>query len=254
MLYLFNSVSRLMSENLNNLVTTLGITRDKAMKVPSGGSPLYHSFEVDPRDFLEQAEQDFEAGGKSALLNSITNSKRAIHCQVDQALRSLGIDTGQMHLPQKVELLTSMGFVVPRILKKVNRARNLLEHEYQTPDEATVEEALDLALLFIETTNRRLDIFEDEFYIGNKDEKISTFKFERQLEFSMDRPRRTEFDHPVFVARGRIDRTDGEKIAGKVVLKPENKLFKDIVRLVNARDQKYHIQKALDSFFDTLGL
>jgi hypothetical protein len=90
-----------------------------------------------------------------------------------------------MNLPEKVRIMEETGFIVPRILKKVNRERNLLEHEYQRPDEEIVEEALDLAILFIETTNRRLDTFWHEFYIGNEGRRVDTFTFSEYLSFSM---------------------------------------------------------------------
>lgn len=242
-----------MSEQLKHLIDELKINRDQAVKVDSGGDRLHHSFEVDPRDFLDQAERDFEAGGNSTLLNSITNSKRAIHCQVDQALRAIGIESTNMNLPEKVRVMEETGFIFPRILKKVNQERNLLEHEYQRPDEKIVEEALDLAILFIETTNRRLDTFWHEFYVGNESRRIDTFTFFEYLSFKMIKPKISNRDRPAFEVVGMQVSSDGREIVDTVIVEPDEDISRDIVNLANTRDREAHVHKALERFFEELG-
>ena len=105
---------------------------------------------LSPEEFLAQAESDFEIGGQSALLNSITNAKRAIQCQIDQWVLALGLNAVQKK--KKIELLNQIGYA-PRIFKKVMDSRNLLEHEYKTPTIQDVEDALDLAWLFVSMSN-----------------------------------------------------------------------------------------------------
>lgn len=155
---------------LKTLISTLGIDSTRAIILPSGGDYLHHSFDVNPEDFLEQAELDYESGGNAALLNSITNAKRAIRSQIDEALYYLGFDAKKMKIQRKIELLREIGIIAPRILRKVDDSRNLLEHEYITPKIQEVEEALDLANLFVEAMSR--GILGSEFVMGNEDEFI----------------------------------------------------------------------------------
>lgn len=105
--------------------------------------------DLKPEDFLEQSEYDFETGGKTALLNSITNAKRAIYCQIDEIIDFWGFDSKKIKIGKKIDMLNEMGFLAPRILRKVSDSRNLLEHEYKRPIIKDVEDALDLASLFI---------------------------------------------------------------------------------------------------------
>lgn len=60
------------------------------------------------------------------------------------------------NFPKKIDFLNSVGIISPRILTKINRRRNLLEHEYKNPNEEEVEDALDIAILFINYTNKYL--------------------------------------------------------------------------------------------------
>jgi hypothetical protein len=80
----------------------------------------------------------------------------------------------------------NLGFVAPRILKGVTQARNVSEHQYAAPSMEQVEEALDLAALFIEAINRHLDNFNNEFNIGNSDEKVDPCHCARELSFEFD--------------------------------------------------------------------
>jgi hypothetical protein len=50
----------------------------------------------------------------------------------------------------KVASLLSLGVVVPRILNKIVRLRNMLEHEFHLPKQTEVEDAVDVATLFLE--------------------------------------------------------------------------------------------------------
>jgi len=46
--------------------------------------------------------------------------------------------------------------ISPRILIKINQKRNLLEHEYIRPTKNDIEDALDVAILFISYTDKFL--------------------------------------------------------------------------------------------------
>ncbi|MES2053624.1 MAG: hypothetical protein V4455_16775 [Pseudomonadota bacterium] len=113
------------------------------------------------------------------------NAKRAIVCQMDQALMSFGYPATKWNVPKKIAAMTSLGIVAPRILRRVASARNLLEHEYRRPARSEIEDALDLAALFVAAVKPILSTFGDEFYVGNKSEQVHHFSFLRQLSFSI---------------------------------------------------------------------
>lgn len=117
------------------------------------------SFQIKPRQFLRFAEQDLNGAYEHHLINALSNVKRAIDCQVDSLLVGFGLfeESGKrFDFPAKVELLNRLGIISPKILEKINRKRNLLEHGYVRPDKDSVEDALDVANLFFAYTDRFL--------------------------------------------------------------------------------------------------
>jgi len=243
-----------MTKELKTLVNKLGIMQDNAVKQIVSASVLFHPFDINPEEFLERAEDDYELyelGDTSSLLNSITNAKRAIHSKIDEALMSLGFTPKRWSLREKVEKLVSLGFIAPRILKRVADARNMLEHEYSAPTSEQVEEALDLAALFIGATNRVLEAFWGEFSLGNYDEQDDLGDFRNELIFVF-------WQNPIhFNVIGRTNINWGQQpgnniIIGKVFIKPIDEIYTDIVRLVVAGERESKEDEALDQFFGTL--
>ena len=57
------------------------------------------------------------------------------------------------NFPKKVQVLQQLGIVAPKILKKINKKRNELEHQYVKPNEGDVNDALDVATLFLAYTD-----------------------------------------------------------------------------------------------------
>jgi hypothetical protein len=53
------------------------------------------------------------------------------------------------NIPRKLDFISQGGVVAPRTLRKVNALRNCLEHDYATPSRQEVEDALDIATLFV---------------------------------------------------------------------------------------------------------
>ncbi|MES2938575.1 MAG: hypothetical protein V4864_12895 [Pseudomonadota bacterium] len=105
---------------------------------------------VTPKQYLEFAEKDLRLGGTRGLVNALTNSKRAIDCQVHNLLKSLGIPE-PYSFPARMEQLQALGLVAPRIIRKIVQLRNVLEHEYYKPAQTEVEDAVDIAALFVAT-------------------------------------------------------------------------------------------------------
>jgi hypothetical protein len=238
------------SERLTELAVAVGLRADSALALSSGGGNLeLPPMGVDPYDFLDQAERDYEAGGNAACLNALTNAKRAIVSQMDQALTVFGYKPGRWNIPKKIEVLNSLGLVAPRILKKVSDSRNLLEHEYKRPSEGEVLDALDLAALFVFSMKSVFSGFEDEFALGNEGEQVNSFGFGRELTFTMadsqDMPRYTVWAHAdcgaELVGRKR-------KLIGQVTITAADDVFPNIVRLALASARDFRVEQALKDF------
>jgi hypothetical protein len=115
-------------------------------------------FDILPNQFLKFAELDLMAEYEHHLVNSLSNTKRAIDSQLDSLLIGFGLceKSKRWRFPKKIEFLNSVGIISPRILNKINKKRNLLEHEYKNPNKEEVEDALDVAELFVNYTNKYL--------------------------------------------------------------------------------------------------
>jgi hypothetical protein len=111
---------------LKELFDELQIREHGIEKSLSGGSPLISDFDSNAEDFLEAAEEAFEL---SKHANAVSDAKRAIYCQIDEVLDCLGYPWKRKAVTKKLDVIKKCGFAAPRILRRVNAARNLLEHD-----------------------------------------------------------------------------------------------------------------------------
>jgi hypothetical protein len=108
---------------LKELFDELQIREHGIEKSLSGGSPLISDFDSNAEDFLEAAEEAFEL---SKHANAVSDAKRAIYCQIDEVLDCLGYPWKRKAVTKKLDVIKKCGFAAPRILRRVNAARNLL--------------------------------------------------------------------------------------------------------------------------------
>jgi len=108
---------------------------------------------VKPIEYLNFARRDIVDGDTRALVNALTNIKRAIDCQLDVLLEMYGLLKLSMKkkwgFPEKIEVIRKTGVVAPNILKLINSRRIQLEHYHKKPIKDEVTEFLDIAELFI---------------------------------------------------------------------------------------------------------
>jgi len=243
------------SQELRDLIQMLGLKKDEVVADGEpGGRILNHQFDVSPEEFLLQAERDFEAGGNSRRLNSLTNSKRAIEAQVDKIIFGVGYDPRTIAVRRKWELLKEIGFITPRILMRVNDSRNKLEHRYESPSDAEVEDALDLATLFIECGNRGVG----SFLLGNRDEYRDgdfdfPFKNELCVQFMDNGFLIWAFRNTPNAPFGQVSNRR-EYNVGELLIGPEEPIYKDLLRLGVAVDREIpdKIEAAAHKLFDSL--
>ena len=142
-----------------------------------------------------------------------------------------------------MDILTEIGVIAPRIVTKVIRARNYLEHEYRQPEKEQVEDAVDVATLFVTALGRSLDIFLDDFSMVNlaedtdianldlseldKDRDWATYK---ELRFTFN------FDQLCFEISGHVNDVDMKEkkltpvFHGISTLKASDRGYREIIR------------------------
>lgn len=128
------------------------------------GSSYYQietSFEIKPTDFLGFAEMDLESQYSHKDINALSNAKRALDCQLDSLLYTFGLyqnaQEENWNFPKKIGIIKELGIVAPRVLERINRVRNLMEHEFVRPKSEQVTDFIDIVSLFFAATNNYLN-------------------------------------------------------------------------------------------------
>ncbi|WP_460044614.1 hypothetical protein [Pseudomonas sp. S2_H01] len=122
-------------------------------------------FEVTPHSYLAEAEESLSRLTLGGNREAVSNAKRAIDCQVEAVLKTLGLRANG-GFPSRLSSIRKIGLVAPRILEKINKLRNSIEHDFTNPTREQAELAVDTALLFVELTHRvfRQTIFQCAIY------------------------------------------------------------------------------------------
>jgi hypothetical protein len=110
-------------------------------------------------EYLAFAELDLEEGNDSRrAINAISNAKRALHLRTDKLAGVLGGYCGLLKpkdpFPAKLKFLRECGIASPRIIERLNAARNKIEHEYINPTFREAEDYVDIVSLFLGASGR----------------------------------------------------------------------------------------------------
>lgn len=132
-------------------------------------------FDLKAEDFLRFAEDDIKESKDKDIINGLSNAKRAIENRMALLLYAFGYPNLEEHwnFPTKIDTLKDIGIIAPRILSKINKIRNLLEHEYKLPNKGEVEDAIDIATLFLEYTKNFIYNFVDGYECYDKEKHVS---------------------------------------------------------------------------------
>ncbi|MGY5265567.1 hypothetical protein [Paraclostridium bifermentans] len=169
--------------------------------VVPGSWDLSTKFDVDSNEFLDFAKSDYNNRDKKGLIGALSNSKRAIDCQVDWIISYLGYDYlnfNDKKYPQikklidefelglntprdshiKLRFIQAIGLAPISLISEIRTIRNKLEHEYILPDDSDVRSAIELAELFINSTQGIItNKFSNDCYLGNYyNEEIGTWE------------------------------------------------------------------------------
>ncbi len=136
---------------------------------------LEYEFQITPKTFLNFSKQDFKTKDQRGNTNALTNAKRAIDCQTDKILRCFGFpidkpfppatnkyiqainpDLSKTDIQYKLKLLQVLDLAPASIIANTRTIRNKLEHYYESFSDNDVENAIQLADLFINATDSKL--------------------------------------------------------------------------------------------------
>lgn len=142
----------------------------------SSWEKLETPFEVKLEDFLRFAESDLNSNKEGGLVNCLSNVKRAMDCQLESLFFAFGVykrvKKQKLKFPEKMRWLTDLNIIAPKILRKINKNRNLLEHDFKKPKREEIEDSLDAVTLFVAYVKRFSDkSISDIEVIPNDEEK-----------------------------------------------------------------------------------
>ena len=145
------------------------------------GSPLEFAEATSPSSpqlYLDFATSDLsDPDSTRNRVNALSNAKRALHFRIDLLADALGFDDSPFkkknNFPEKLEFCGKCGVVAPRILGKVNRVRNALEHEYYLPARDETENFVDVTELFLAATDYLFSSFPRLVLLTSSDEEYS---------------------------------------------------------------------------------
>ena len=170
-----------------------GISIDKILPDGSSSENLENAvpFKLKAADFIGFAELDLKNSSDRNIVNALRNIKTAIENRMDCIFFAFKYYelSKDWNFPEKVEKLNYLGIITPRILTKINRIRNLLEHQYQIPKKQEVMEAYDVAILFLAYTKNFLKKFVSDGGFYTEDDGVYvSFEFQNSgIEIAVDR-------------------------------------------------------------------
>lgn len=220
------------------------ITVEDCSRLPTGASA--HT-ELDlrnrptPKMYMSFATVDLgESDTDRARVNALANAKRAIQYQIEIIAVAFGLHKlpagKRSYFPQKLEFCKRCGVIGPRILDKLNRVRNQMEHEYYIPARDEVENFVDVTELFLDATNYILCSFPTEIEFGSPEEGDHSLAYVRiNIE-----PQQGEV-----IVSGWLGNSEPKNFSKQVAVEKETsdqdldlkrKQAKNVVRIVDIRD------------------
>jgi hypothetical protein len=145
-----------------------------SIRVSWGYESIDTSFETMPYEFIKYAEIDLESNVEHKYINALSNAKRALDCQADRLMKLFGFyeksQKKRWGFPNKVEMINRFEIIAPRVLSKINKTRNLMEHQYIKPQPEQVEDFIDIVILFLASTDNYINNFIKEVEYLNETE------------------------------------------------------------------------------------
>jgi len=142
-----------------------------------------------PATYLAFSQDDLnDPDSQRTRVNALSNAKRALHFQVDLISEALGIEHTNLKnkgsFPVKLKFCVDCGVVGPRILTKLNRLRNAVEHDYYLPTKDEAEDFVDVVELFLGATNSLIRNFPDWLEMVSSEKRADGTEKLVHIEFS----------------------------------------------------------------------
>lgn len=216
----------------------------------------YINFDLTPEDFLEFAKEDYRNLDNRGLVGVLSNSKRAIDCQVDWIISYLGFDYlcfNEKNYPNikeiinefekeisydntlsfKLRFIQALEIAPTFLISKIRKFRNRLEHEYIVPKENEAREAIEIAELFINATQNIIwhKFFSDYFICNEYDKNDIKIKAPHvRVGFDLQCSKKASINL--------YYRIDNEN-KGEIIIKPEDKEYIFLVKSSISHDFSY---------------
>ncbi len=145
-----------------------------------------NKFEVSSEMYLKFAKEDFKLNNTRGLINSLSNAKRAIDNQIESILYSLGYIEGdknhinkefikkyydeeeEIGITDNIKLLVILELCPSFLIPKIRNLRNQVEHDYIIPTRKSVKEAIEVAEMFINSSNNKIYNTNSSLAMGSK--------------------------------------------------------------------------------------
>lgn len=226
----------------------------------SGGALNYNNFDITPKEFLRFAKEDLETGGTRGIINAITNSKRAIDCQIEEVLIKLSVNTcNQKHLNKLIQslysdvnthhnlkVIHSLNLAPTLLISKTRNIRNKLEHLYQCPLLEEAQEALDVAELFIKTVDGQMNTIIEEFIIT--DEK----NYKPEATWNAQNGIGFRIDYGLNNFHIDILKILDSKIMDSIIINNQSEEFPYLLRLVLSQGDDFELTQSLKLLLETI--
>ena len=123
--------------NLDDIISKILFCDEIELDSSVGADMIIPIYEITPTEFLGMAEKGLDSNALSDKVNSVSNLKRALDCQLDIFLKSINLERifkkNNLKFEQKTKFLSNIGILSPKSINKLNSIRNKLEHEYKIP-------------------------------------------------------------------------------------------------------------------------
>ncbi|MES2239365.1 MAG: hypothetical protein V4497_03815 [Bacteroidota bacterium] len=218
-------------------VSKINLT-DMTLRTISGTNLQENIFDISAKDFLRFAKEDLKDGNERGFINSITNSKRAIDCQIDETIEMLVSKSDNFNpivndflkhfefesdIPVKLKIIHALNLAPSLLISKSRTLRNKLEHIYKKPKVQEVKEALDVADLFIRSVKGKLGMIWSEFEIVDWKNNELIFKFSEK--------------------KFKIDYKKDDKIISSYFIDSNNIEFYGLLRLMLSAEEEIEIEE-----------
>ena len=243
-----------MNDILKVIQKDLKIDFSSTILIKDSGVSVDDPFELNSKDFLRFAKTDIIEKDERGFVNSLTNAKRAIDCQVDTALSIFGISfdeikpetnriinlTGndKIDISHKFKLIQALDFAPSILISEIRTIRNKLEHYYNKPTLKEVNKAIELAQLFLLAIDNRINIVEEHFTITDENNYIEDWECKNGFDIHFH-PKNKQL---------KLTFQKDKKIIEKIELSENDEEFYAIIKLINNIKDEIDMENSLKIF------